>query len=59
MLKEFTLEWWKELSGGETDIDDNICECKIWTVGEHRCECGNRRIYLDEVDKDFFVPAAD
>ena len=33
--------------GVEIDIDDNLCECATWTVGEHRCSCGNRRIYLN------------
>ena len=22
-------------------------ECDSWTVGEHRCDCGNRRIYME------------
>lgn len=28
-------------------IDDNICDCETWTVGDHRCSCGNRRISLN------------
>ena len=24
------------------DLDDNYCSG--WTVGEHRCDCGNRRM---------------
>ena len=32
---------------GETvDVDDNICECETWTVGDRRCSCGNRRLEL-------------
>ena len=22
-------------------------ECAGWQAGEHRCDCGNRRVYLD------------
>lgn len=33
--------------GTEVDVDDNICECESWTVGERRCSCGNRRMYLE------------
>lgn len=33
-----------------TELSIDCCsECSSWTVGEHRCSCGNRRIYL-EVD---------
>lgn len=32
------------MKGATIDIDDNICECSSYTVGERRCECGNRRI---------------
>lgn len=32
--------------GVEIDIDDNICECARWVVGERRCSCGTRRVYL-------------
>lgn len=26
---------------------DCCCSCNNWTVGDNRCECGNRRITLD------------
>ena len=29
-----------------TVVGIDFCECETWTVGEPRCECGNRRIYL-------------
>jgi len=36
---------------GETHID--CCsECSTWVVGEHRCSCGNRRMYW-EIDGNF------
>lgn len=43
--------------GEEIEIDDNLCECALWTVGERRCSCGNRRIYLetDTCGEDFFA----
>lgn len=25
-------------------IDDNICECSEYALGDRRCSCGNRRI---------------
>jgi len=53
--KELTDEQFAELNKeyplGETiSIDDNYCECAKWTVGDRRCECGNRRInyYWDD-----------
>jgi hypothetical protein len=45
-------------NGTEVEIDDNICECASWTVGENRCSCGARRIYLDVID-DMVFPMAD
>jgi len=37
-----------------TEVTHSCCEeCSTWTVGEHRCSCGNRRMYL-ETDGDFF-----
>lgn len=49
--------------GATVSIDDNVCECETWTVGERRCSCGNRRMYLDHfVDSSgnpVFYPAAD
>jgi hypothetical protein len=26
---------------------DECDDCNSWTVGEHRCSCGNRRVYLE------------
>jgi hypothetical protein len=41
----------KEMEGKTIEI--KCCdECSKWTVGEHRCSCGNRRMYL-EFDGDF------
>ena len=31
-------------AGTVIDIDDNYCECATYTMGDHRCSCGNRRI---------------
>lgn len=33
-----------KMTGKEIEIDDNICECEKWTVGNIRCSCGNRRM---------------
>lgn len=27
-------------------LDDDAEECEGWQVGEHRCDCGNRRVEL-------------
>ena len=32
--------------GEEIDIDDNLCECARYVVGDRRCVCGNVRIEL-------------
>tara|TARA_R110000765_G_scaffold306991_2_gene400806 strand:- start:262 stop:438 length:177 start_codon:yes stop_codon:yes gene_type:complete len=58
-MKEFSIDWWNSERGNVVDIDDNLCDCATWTVGDSRCECGNRRIYLEEFDKDYFLPSAD
>lgn len=31
-------------NGTVVGIDDNYCECETYTIGEHWCSCGNRRI---------------
>lgn len=31
-------------SGAHVDMDDNICECASYVIGDRRCDCGNRRI---------------
>jgi hypothetical protein len=37
----------KEYPDGK-EVDISCCqECSSWTVGNHRCSCGNRRMYLD------------
>lgn len=59
MAKEYSMEWWESQKGNEVPIDDNYCDCGTWTVGEGRCSCGNRRIYLGYVDSDFYVSMAD
>ena len=32
------------VNGFEIAIDDNYCECEGFTIGNDRCDCGNRRI---------------
>lgn len=27
-------------------LDDDADECAGWQVGEHRCDCGNRRVSI-------------
>jgi hypothetical protein len=34
-------------NGTFLDVNDNLCECTSWVVGDRRCQCGNRRIYLE------------
>ena len=34
--------------GKTVELDDNLCACAKWTVGEGRCSCGNRRIYVTD-----------
>lgn len=47
-------DWRKENFPNGKEVDISCCsECSSWTVGEHRCSCGNRRMYLD-IDGDFF-----
>ena len=40
------------VNGAEIAIDDNYCECEGFTIGNDRCDCGNRRISA-WVDGDF------
>ena len=58
-MKDWTLEYWDTMIGEEVDICDGVCECEKWTVGEHRCSCGNRRIYLDNKWDDIYLPEGD
>jgi len=38
----------KEQYPDGTELSIKCCtECNSWTVGEHRCSCGNRRMYLE------------
>lgn len=30
-----------------TEMDMDQCDCGSWTVGDGRCSCGNRRMYLE------------
>lgn len=40
--------WVEENYPNGTEVDIDCCDfCDTWTVGEHRCSCGNRRMYLD------------
>ena len=42
------------------DVEIDCCECGKWTVGAPRCECGNRRIYLEVMeDAELVYPVAD
>ena len=59
-MKEYSEEWFDAHIGDEIEIDDNYCECASWTIGENRCSCGNRRIYLDDLFGDgILYPMAD
>jgi hypothetical protein len=49
--QELTDEQFAQLNeqlpfGETTSIDDNYCECEEWTIGNHRCSCGNRRMAI-------------
>ena len=44
---EAVTAWLKANMGEDVGVDDNICECETWTVGERRCSCGNRRIHAE------------
>jgi len=40
-------KWISENFPDGTVLNLNGCsECNMWTVGDHRCSCGNRRVYL-------------
>jgi hypothetical protein len=47
-VREASREKWIDENYPEgTEMDIKCCdECSTWTVGERRCECGNRRIDL-------------
>jgi hypothetical protein len=47
-------KWIEENYPDGTELDIECChECSSWTVGEHRCSCGNRRMEL-YVEGNFF-----
>ncbi len=49
--EEEAVEFWlNENHGTIVEVDDNLCECAEWTVGERRCECGRRRMYAGCVE---------
>jgi len=44
---ELAANAWKKENypiGTEIRLDNNICECESYIMGETRCSCGNRRI---------------
>jgi len=49
--------------GDEFYVDDHDCECESFTLdGYHRCDCGNRRCYLQYGEyegRSFFYIAVD
>jgi len=45
---------------GDIVTIDCCDDCNEWTVGQHRCSCGNRRMYLQwDEDCGFAYPCAD
>lgn len=52
-----TERFFAEKGGTTIVIDDNFCECASWKVGEPRCICGNRRIYVEGRGGDVVVCA--
>ncbi len=45
--KDLTLEEYLEIHNGEEfPLDDNLCECEKWIIGEYRCSCGAVRPFL-------------
>lgn len=51
--------WWELKKGEDFQLEPEICECRKWTIGESRCSCGSRRIYLTEYVDNIFGPAGD
>ena len=46
--EEHKNRWILENYPDGTELDLDCCdECGTWIVGEHRCSCGNRRVYLE------------
>jgi hypothetical protein len=52
MKDKFIVENYPD--GTEMYLKHGCDNCSEWTVGEHRCSCGNRRVYLS-VDGDFIL----
>jgi len=48
------VKWISENYPYDTHLEGGCQECESWSVGDPRCECGNRRIYL-EVEGDFLT----
>ena len=44
-------------NGTECHLDDNICECEKYIMGEKRCSCGNKRISysIECYDNEFYL----
>lgn len=40
-------EWRVEHHPDGSEMSFDACECRRWSVGERRCDCGDRRVYLD------------
>lgn len=54
--EDLTVEEWLEKNKGEeVEMDDNLCECATWVVGENRCSCGNVRPFIVKEDWGFYV----
>ncbi len=55
MVNEPAQEAWvKDNYPNGDEMMIKCCDsCSTWTIGDHRCSCGNRRMYLS-VDGDFF-----
>jgi methylaspartate ammonia-lyase len=63
MVTEKEIEHYRKAMEGEV-IDIKCCDyCNSWTVGENRCFCRNRRMYLtidgNIVDGFYHYPEAD
>lgn len=63
MVTEKEIEHYRKAMEGKV-IDIKCCDyCNSWSVGEHRCFCGNRRMYLtidgNIVDGFYHYPEAD
>lgn len=48
-------EYLEKHKGEEFPLDDNLCECEIWVIGENRCSCGAVRPFLVKEDWGFWA----